>query len=139
ASHAGSCSSNHVPAIVPYSAPVANFNASTTSGAAPLALNFTNASTGTISSYAWTFGDGGSSTAQSPSYVYLTPGAYTVSLTVTGPGGSNTQTRSSYITVSAAAPIASFTASPTSGTPPLTVTFSNASTGTITSYAWAFG
>ena len=34
-------------------APVANFTANVTSGTAPLTVQFTDASTGTISSYAW--------------------------------------------------------------------------------------
>jgi PKD repeat protein len=141
ASHTQSGFSNDVSATVPYSAPVAQFSASTTSGTAPLALNFTSTSTGTISTYAWTFGDGTTSSAQNPSQVYSAAGVYTVSLTVTGPGGSNTQTRGNYITVSAAAvaPVAQFTASTTSGTAPLTVNFTSTSTGTISTYAWTFG
>jgi PKD repeat protein len=92
--------SNDVGVTVPYSAPVAQFSASATSGTAPLALNFLNTSTGTISTYAWVFGDGTTSSSQNPSHVYASAGVYTVSLTVTGPGGSNTKTNSNYITVS---------------------------------------
>ncbi len=120
-------------------APVAQFTATPTSGTFPLTVNFSNTSTGSITSYAWTFGDGGTSTLASPSHVYAAAGTYTVSLTVTGPGGSNTMTRSNYISTSTAAPVAQFTATPTSGTFPLTVNFSNTSTGSITSYAWTFG
>lgn len=119
--------------------PVAAFSASPTSGAAPLAVTFTNQSTGTITSYAWSFGDGGTSTAQNPSHTFTTPGVYTVTLTVTGPGGSNTQTRASYITVNHPPPVANFTGNPTSGLAPLTVQFTDASTGTITSRSWNFG
>ncbi len=132
--------SNDAAGTVPYSAPVAQFTASTTLGVAPLALNFLNASTGTITSYAWTFGDGTTSTAANPSKVYSAAGTYTVNLTVTGPGGSNTQTRTNYITVTALPPpVAQFTGTPTSGLGPLTVSFTNTSTGSITSYAWTFG
>ncbi len=81
-------------------------------------MAFTNTSTGSITSYAWTFGDGGTSTAASPSHIYAAAGVYTVSLTVTGPGGSNTQTRNNYVTVTTAAPVAQFTGSPTSGQVP---------------------
>ncbi len=101
AAHTQSGYSNDVGATVAYSAPVAQFTASTTSGTAPLALNFLNSSTGTISTYAWTFGDSTTSSSQSPSHVYASAGVYTVSLTVTGPGGSNTKTNTNYITVTA--------------------------------------
>ena len=130
--------SNDVSATVAYSAPLAQFTGNPTSGTSPLTINFSNTSTGTITSYAWTFGDGGTSTSASPSHVYAAAGTYTVKLTVTGPGGSNVQTRTNYISVSAA-PVAQFSGSPTAGTFPLTVNFSNTSTGTITAYAWTFG
>ncbi len=129
--------SNYV--TVTTAAPVAQFTGSPVSGTFPLMVNFSNTSTGTITSYAWTFGDGGTSTLAAPSHSYAAAGVYTVSLTVTGPGGSNTQTRSNYVTVTTAAPVAQFTGSPVSGTFPLTVNFSNTSTGSITSYAWTFG
>src|SRR4030095_3600753 len=125
--------------VVSTAAPVAQFTANPTAGSSPPTVNFSNTSTGSITSYAWTFGDGGTSTLASPSHVYAAAGTYTVSLTVTGPGGSNTQTQTNYIVVSAPAPVAQFTGSPTSGTTPLTVNFSNTSTGSITSYAWTFG
>ena len=99
AAHSQSGYSNDVSATVPSSAPVAQFSASTTSGPAPLAMNFLNTSTGTITTYAWTFGDNTTSGNQNPAHVYMSAGSYTVSLTVTGPGGSNTKTISNYITV----------------------------------------
>ncbi|HIG85961.1 MAG TPA: PKD domain-containing protein, partial [Planctomycetes bacterium] len=79
------------------------------------------------------------STLQSPSHVYSVAGTYSVSLTVTGPGGSDTLTRTNYIDVTEPAPVAGFSGTPTSGTSPLTVAFSDASTGVVSSYAWAFG
>jgi PKD repeat protein len=42
-------------------------------------------------------------------------------------------------TIPAAAPVADFSASPTSGTVPLTVNFSDASTGDIDAWSWDFG
>ena len=101
AAHTQSGFSNDVSATIAYSAPVAQFSASATSGTAPLAVNFSSTSTGTISTYAWTFGDSTAGSTQNPSHVYSSAGVYTVGLTVTGPGGSNTKTNSSYITVSA--------------------------------------
>ena len=95
--------SNDVTVTIPYSAPVANFAASTTSGAAPLALNFTSTSTGKISSFRWTFGDGTTSSTANPTHVYAAAGAYTVSLTVTGPGGSNTKSVAGAVRVTSSA------------------------------------
>ncbi|MDQ3565320.1 MAG: PKD domain-containing protein, partial [Pseudomonadota bacterium] len=118
-------------------APKASFSANPTFGVAPLTVTFADTSTGTISTRYSTLGDGTTSTATSGAKTYSTPGTYPVSLTVTGPGGSSTATTT--ITASAAAPVANFTASPTSGTAPLAVNFTNSSTGNITSYSWKFG
>ncbi len=118
-------------------APVAAFTGSPTSGCAPLTVTFTDQSTGDITSWSWTFGDGGSSTSQNPSHQYTSAGNYTVTLTVTGPGGSDGETKTNYITVSVP-PTANFTGSPTSGDAPLTVNFTNQSSG-ATSYLWDFG
>jgi PKD repeat protein len=119
--------------------PVAEFTGSPTSGVAPLLVSFTNQSTGAITSHAWTFGDGGTSTAASPSHTYAAAGTYTVALTETGPGGSDTRTRTDYVVVSEPPPVADFTGSPTAGVVPLDVSFSNQSTGAITSHSWTFG
>ncbi len=139
-SGAESSYSAEVVGTAPSTAPVASFIADKTAGAAPLTVAFdSSASTGTFSSYAWTFGDGGTSSAANPSHTYSATGTYTVALTLSGSAGSNTQTRTGYIVVSAAAPVAAFTANVTSGVAPLLVNFANASSGTITSYAWTFG
>lgn len=51
-------------------------------------------------SYEWDFGDGNTSTEESPAYSYKTDGIYTVSLTVTDDrGNTDTETRINYITV----------------------------------------
>lgn len=42
---------------------------------------------GTLTSYQWTFGDGGTSTDANPSHTYAAPGTYAVSLTVTDSDG----------------------------------------------------
>jgi gliding motility-associated-like protein len=57
----------------------AQFSGTPTQGAAPLEVTFTNTSTG-ATSYAWTFGDGNTSTAQSPINTYTAVGTYTVTL-----------------------------------------------------------
>ena len=75
-------------------APVANFSY-TTSG---LVANFTDSSTdsdGSIASRSWNFGDGGTSTATSPSHTYAANGSYSVTLTVTDNlGATNSKTTS---------------------------------------------
>ncbi len=118
--------------------PVANFSGSPTSGCVPLTVNFTDLSTGDISTWSWTFGDGGTSGQQNPSHQYTSAGTYTVSLTVTGPGGSDSETKTGYITV-LAAPVANFSGSPTSGEVPLTVNFTDLSSGSPSSWNWDFG
>ncbi len=120
-------------------APVAAFASNPTSGTAPLNVTFTDQSTGAITTWAWDFGDGATSAAQSPTHTYTTAGTYTVSLTVTGPGGSDTATTAGLVTVTEPAPVAAFASNPTSGTAPLNVTFTDQSTGAITTWAWDFG
>jgi len=88
--------------------PTAAFSGSPTSGEAPLAVQFTDNSTGSISGWSWTFGDGGGSTEQNPSHEYQNVGSYTVSLTVTGLGGSDTETKTNYIDVISPAQIEVF-------------------------------
>ena len=96
---------------VNYPAPVANFTVDNTNVTEPQSVNFTDKSTGNITSYNWDFGDGTISTEQNPTHKYTTAGNYTVTETVTGLGGSDTQTLTDYITINpdTTAPIANAT------------------------------
>jgi PKD repeat protein len=77
----------------------AKFSATPTAGAAPLPVQFTDASVGGATAWAWDFGDGSTSTEQSPAHTYAANGTYTVKLTVTGPNGTNTRIRTDYVSV----------------------------------------
>jgi len=122
-------------------APVADFTGAPLSGDAPLTVNFSNSSTGSITSYSWSFGDGGTSAAENPSYEYDADGLYNVSLTVVGPGGSNTKTRTGYIAVGdIPGPDVDFSADPLSGSAPLLVAFTDLTSGTsLSAWSWEFG
>jgi len=72
--------------------PVAALKISTSNGYAPLTIRFTDKSSGEITTWLWNFGDGSTSTKQSPVHVYEQPGKYTIILTVSGPGGTDTAT-----------------------------------------------
>ena len=88
---------NNPPPAIP--APVANFTVNITSGSAPLAAQFNDTSTGSPTSWNWSFGDGNLSISQNPVHVYEYPGTFDVSLNVTNTGGSDSTTRTNYITV----------------------------------------
>jgi len=119
--------------------PTANFSFSTSG----LTATFTDASTdagGTISTHAWTFGDGATSSATNPSHTYAAAGTYNVTETVTDSVNGSTNAKTSAVTVasSGGTPTANFSFV-TSG---LTATFTDSSTdagGTISTHAWAFG
>ncbi len=76
------------------------------------------------------------STDPNPTHTYTAAGSYTVTLQVCNADGYTRTTRD--ITVTPPPPITAFSGTPTSGTAPLTVAFSDASTG-ATGRAWFFG
>jgi PKD repeat protein len=84
--------------------PVASFSASPTTVCAGQTVTFTNSSTGSPTSYSWSFPGGtpATSTATNPTVTYATPGVYDVTLIATNAGGSDTEILTGYITVNAA-------------------------------------
>ena len=66
----------------------AAFSVNKTSGVFPLTISFSDRSKGNVSGWSWNFGDGNTSTEQSPSHTFASAGKYTVSLQVTD-GSSN--------------------------------------------------
>ena len=114
-----------------------------TSGRVPLPVVFSGSAIGgeTPYSYAWNFGDGGTSNSRTPTHVYETAGAFTATLTVTD-ATSDTATATVSIDVADRdSLVASASATPTTGTAPLLVSLSctaNGGTAPFT-YAWVFG
>lgn len=78
-----------------------NFTANVTSGAGTLNVTFTDSTTGApATSWAWTFGDGGTATVQNPTHLYSAPGTYTVTLVVKNAADITSRlVRTAYITV----------------------------------------
>ena len=120
-------------------APIAAFTGNPTSVVEGASVSFIDNSSGGPTSWAWTFGDGGTSASQNQVHLYATAGTYTVSLTVTNSVGTSSLTKAGYITVTVAPPAANFTATPLSGNRPLLVTVTDTSTGGPTAWSWTFG
>lgn len=103
----------------------------------PLSVTFTDTSTNNPTSWLWDFGDGTTSTVRNPSKTYAVGGSYSVKLTVANSfGGNFTQNT---VNVAGILPTVSFSASPTVGTTPLSVVFTDTSSGNPTSWYWNFG
>jgi PKD repeat protein len=134
---------------VPAPTAYAYFTADVTNGTEPLTVTFMDQSMyfDTITSRTWDFGDTNITTTAvaNITHTYIQNGTYTVSLTVNGTqAGQNvtaTETKANYITVYDSKPKADFYATPTSGTVPLTVNFTDNSTSYdgIISWLWDFG
>ncbi len=106
---------SYEPYICTYTPLDADFSATPTEGVAPLTVVFTNTSSGDFTDSLWQFGDGLTSTLESPTHIYDQAGAYTVTLTISGTSGTDTLVRPNYITVSAPAPDAPTLISPADG------------------------
>jgi PKD repeat protein/type 1 glutamine amidotransferase len=99
-------------------APIAVASAQPVSGRAPLTVQFDSTGSrdpqGQTIQYAWTFGDGGTSTLANPSHTYTTNGNFTAQLTVTDPGG-RSAVANVPITVGNTAPVVTLTLPPNGG------------------------
>jgi PKD repeat protein len=91
--------SNYITVSAPTGGLFAQFTANVTTGGTPTAVQFTSTSTGSITTYYWSFGDGTTSAQANPSHTYTAPGKYTVVLMVTGAAGSNQMTKTRYIDI----------------------------------------
>ena len=132
--------------------PLAVVSSSSATGPAPLAVGFdgsgSTVTNGSITAYAWEFGDGATATGAEVTHSYTSAGLYTATLTVTASNGlKNAVSTPIVVTASSLTtnvpPTAVATATPPSGPPPLPVKFdASASTdpdGSIVAYKWNFG
>lgn len=84
-------------------APVTDFTANKTTSCDGT-IQFTDKSSSSPTSWAWDFGDGGTSTVQNPSHTYATAGTFTVKLKATNAFGNDEELKTSYITISLMTP-----------------------------------
>jgi gliding motility-associated-like protein len=127
-----------------YPSPVASFSTISDTTCVGVATQFMSTSTigsWPITSYIWTWGDGGGDTVSSDttSHVYTNANVYSANLVIYDSHGCHSQSipHSIYVLPT---PNVQFTMAPASGcTPPDTVTFTNTSTITASTYSWNFG
>ena len=121
--------------------PVASFSSTPSSTVCSgQTVQYTNTSTGSPTSYAWTFEGGSPATSivQSPSVTYANAGVYDVTLLVTNGSGNNTSTQPNYITVNQTPSISGTTPANRCGNGVVTLG-ATASTGTISWYSASSG
>ena len=75
----------------------AAFTPDKTSGVFPLTISFNDRSTGSPSTWSWDFGDGTTSTDQSPSHTYTAAGKYNVSLSISDGTSSDSTTKNEIV------------------------------------------
>ena len=114
----------------------ADFTYSPANPTAGTQIQFTDKSTGNITSWSWQFGDGGTSSQKNPTKTYSTAGSYNVKLTVSDGTTSNSMTQTVTVVESLAA---DFTFSPSSPAAGQEVQFMDNSKGSTTSWSWDFG
>lgn len=124
------------------SGPVADFSFNPAAPETGETVQFMDESRGSPASWQWTFGDGTSSSVQSPAHVYYLPGTYNVTLTVSDRFGDSSASKSVTVTGNPISTglIADFTVAPASAYAGDQIQFTDKSTGgTPTSWQWNFG
>ncbi|MES2646549.1 MAG: PKD domain-containing protein [Bacteroidota bacterium] len=120
----------------------ANFSVDKSSGCSPLAIAFTNTSTGNSSKavYDWNFGNGNTSVLKNPGAIFFDAQSYSVTLTVTDSNKTSSKTQT--IIVYKNPVITDINFSTLKGCFPLPVYLTgnaSAGDGTISNYLWDFG
>ncbi len=120
--------------------PRAEFEATPQAGFGPLAVLFSDKSTGNVENWSWDFGDGVISKLRNPLRTYINPGFYNVELTVSGSDGIGSIKKIELINVlETGGPTAAFTGAPLLGNAPFTVHFFDHSGGDVSNRIWEFG
>lgn len=118
---------------------ICRFTAEPDSGPAPLTVKFTDRSDGSRV-WLWNFGDGSqASMIPDPVHTFVNAGEYAVTLTVSNELGITESCKQVINVTSSDTVRADFSASPTSGPAPLTVRFSDQSSGPVVAWSWDFG
>jgi gliding motility-associated-like protein len=135
------CDSTITKTVLVYAAPVPKFTATKTCiGATTQFTDQSTVSSGTITTWAWNFGDGGTDNTQNPAHTYITTGWFNVKLVVTSSNGC-VDSVTEKIMVNPI-PVVSFTADTLSGCSPLCVNFTDHSTissGNDVKWQWNLG
>jgi len=121
--------------------------ASPLTGPAPLTVQFTSPGMDsgghTVTNWNWTFGDGVTSTAQSPSHIYTNFGSFAPSLTAFSTFGASPLSITGPGTITVTNHALTVTASPQAGPLPLTVQFASPGVDSggnpVTNWNWSFG
>lgn len=129
-------------------APMASFSTNETTGTAPLTVQFTDTSTNTPVSWTWQIFASGSNTdiysinTQNMTYEFASAGTYLIAHTATNAQGSMFVHAPFVVNASPlpplSAPVAAFTSDTATGGAPVTVQFTDLSTGSPTAWAWDF-
>ena len=101
-----------------------------------LTVNFQDTSQGNPTSWAWDFGDGGTSTVPSPAHTYAAAGSYVVTLVVSNPDGQDSHSQRITVPASEAMPPQAKFSAAVNG---LQVVFTDMSTNKVTRWDWQFG
>ena len=118
--------------------PVASYTSSTSTICAGSTITYTNTSTGSPTSYSWSFPGGtpSTSTSANPVVTYATAGTYSVSMTATNGAGSNTVTQTNSVTVNPTPVVTSTNQTICAGSSATLVATGSIAGGT---YAWSGG
>ena len=115
-----------------------DFSADVRIGDPPLTVQFWDLSRGAPSQFLWSFGDGTTSDQRNPIHTYFVPGSYDVSLRASNAYHTGYKEQKGFITIGLP-PVAEFFGDPVTGYSPLTVVFTDLSTGSPKNWEWSFG